>query len=67
MFHNNIILSRLFLIWIELNLAGINRYTLFPNLDGLGTKFRLDIKGNQRIHYQDWDKSYFPQKRKNDF
>lgn len=50
-------------LWVELNSAGINRYTLFPDLDGLGAKFRLDVKGNKRIHYQNWEKKY-PLKKK---
>jgi len=47
-------------LWVELNLAGINRYTLFPDLDGLGAKLRLDIKGNKRMYFQNWDKRYYP-------
>lgn len=45
-------------LWVELNSAGINRYTLFPDLDGLGAKLRLDVKGNKRIYYRDWEKRY---------
>jgi len=45
-------------LWVEMNSAGINRYTLFPDLDGLGAKLRLDVKGNKRIYNKDWDRRY---------
>jgi hypothetical protein len=54
-------------LWVELNSTGINRYTLFPDLDGLGAKFRLDVKGNKRIYYQDWDKRYLAGKGNGSF
>lgn len=30
-------------VWLELHAAGINRYVLFPDLDGLSSKLRMDM------------------------